>query len=399
MSVIRLLRADRIVFVALFALVAGCSGKGNDGGTAQAATPGAPGGGARRSTSITLAANDVQKVQRRALDEGIAITGNLEPLETIDVRSRLEAVLVAVYAREGERVAQGQVLARFESAEQTSGRASAVADQIAARGDLSTAQWNLDQSRELFKAGAIPERDVRVAEQAVATAQARLAAATARLNVASTSERDTRVVAPTSGIIASRQVEGGESVARGAPLFTIVRTETLELQAAVPATQSGNVRVGQPVHFTAAGREFEGRVARVNPTIDPASRAVTVYVQVPNASGTLRGGTFAGGRIVIRTIPDALVIASSALRQSQSGGAPIVYRIADQQLEPVTVETGITDQELALTQITRGLREGDVVVIGNVGTLGRGMKVVMIGTDAGTQGSPRDTGRQAAGGR
>jgi membrane fusion protein (multidrug efflux system) len=397
MSVTRLLRTDRLAIIALLAFSVACSGKGNDAGTAQAATPGGAGGGQRRNTSITLSAADVQKVQRRALDEGIAVTGNLEPIETVEVRARLEGDLVAVYVREGERVAQGQLLARFEAGEQTSGRASAVADVTASRGDLTTAQWNLDQSRELFKAGAIPERDVRVAEQTFATAQARLAAANARLNVATTSEQDTRVVAPTSGVVATRLVENGESVARGASLFTIVRTETLELRAAVPATQSGGIRVGQPVHFSAAGRDFEGRVARVNPTIDPASRSVTVYVQVPNASGALRGGTFASGRIVIRTVPDALVIASAALRQSQGGGPPIVYRVADQQLEPVTVETGVTDQELALTQITKGLREGDVVVIGNVGTLGKGMKVVMIGTDAGAQ--PADTGRQSTGGR
>ena len=397
MSGTRLPRIELIAAAALLVLSTACSGKGKDSGTAQAATPGAA-GGQRRTTSITLSTSDVQKVARRALDEGVAITGNLEPLETVDVRARLEGDLVGVYVREGERVAQGQVLARFEAGEQTSGRASAVADVTAAKGDLSTAQWNLDQSRELFKAGAIPERDVRVAEQAVATADARLAAANARLRVASTSEQDTRVVAPTSGVVASRAVENGESVARGAALFTIVRTETLELQAAVPATQSSAIRVGQPVHFNAGGRDFDGRVARVNPTIDPASRSVTVYVQVPNASGALRGGTFASGRIVTRTVPDALVVASSALRQSQAGGPPIVYRVADQQLEPVSVETGIADQASALTQVTKGLREGDVVVIGNVGTLGKGMKVVMIGTDAGgTQ--PRDSSRQSAGGR
>ena len=389
-------RIDRFAVATLFAMSVACSGKGADSGTAQAATP-AGAGGQRRSTSITLSASDVQKVQRRALEEGVAVTGNLEPLETVDVRARLDGDLVGVYVREGERVAQGQVLARFEAGEQTSGRASAVADVTAAKGDLATAQWNLDQSRELFKAGAIPERDVRVADQAVATAQARLAAANARLNVASTSEQDTRVVAPTSGVVASRQVENGESVARGASLFTIVRSETLELQAAVPATQSEAIRVGQPVHFSAGGRDFEGRVARVNPTIDPASRSVTVYVQVPNASGAIRGGTFASGRIVIRSIPDALVVASAALRQSQGGGPPIVYRIAGQQLEPVSVETGIADQAAALTQVTKGLREGDVVVIGNVGTLGKGMKVVMIGSDAG--GQSRDTSRQRTGGR
>ena len=63
----------------------------------------------------------------------------------------------------------------------------------------------------------------------------------------------------------------------------------------------------------------------------------------------------------------------------------------------MTVETGVTDLELALTQVTKGLREGDVVVVGNVGTLGKGMKVVMIGTES--PGQPRDTSRQTSGGR
>ena len=78
MFVTRLLRADRTVFVVLLVLSSACSDKGKDGGTAQAATPGGAGGGQRRSTSITLSANDVQRVQRRSLEEGIAVTGSLE---------------------------------------------------------------------------------------------------------------------------------------------------------------------------------------------------------------------------------------------------------------------------------------------------------------------------------
>jgi multidrug efflux pump subunit AcrA (membrane-fusion protein) len=109
---------------------------------------------------------------------------------------------------------------------------------------------------------------------------------------------------------------------------------------------------------------------------------VTVYVQIPNPGGEIRGGTFVNGRIVLRTVPDALVIASAALRQSADGGAPTVYRISDQTLDPVTVSTGVANEEAGLVQITKGLREGDMIVVGNVGTLGRGMKVTIIGNEA-----------------
>jgi membrane fusion protein, multidrug efflux system len=156
----------------------------------------------------------------------------------------------------------------------------------------------------------------------------------------------------------------------------------------VPARQSNDIRAGQTVHFNAAGRDLDGRVARVSPTVDPVTRSVTVYVQVPNASGAIRGGTAANGRIVLRTVPDALVVPSGAIRQSATSSTSLVYRIQNQELEPVPVTTGVVDAGRALTQIASGLREGDMVVVGNVGTLGRGMKVTIIGPDAAPGAAP-----------
>jgi RND family efflux transporter MFP subunit len=373
------------------ALLAGCS-KGN--GTAAAAQGGA--GGGRRAASVTLAQTDVGRAVRMSLDETVGITGDLQPIETVEVKARLEGDLDAVLVREGDRVARGQLIANFEASEQTSLRRSAEAEQVAARGDLKTAQWNYEQSQELFKAGAIPEHDLRVSEQAVATAKARLAAADAQVRASSQNEGDTRVFAPTSGVVEKRNVEPGERVARGASMFTIVRTDVLELQAAVPARQSNDIRAGQTVHFNAAGRDLDGRVARVSPTVDPASRSVMVYVQVPNGGGTIRGGTAATGRIVLRTVPDALVVPSGAVRQSAEASKQFVYRIANQQLESVDVGTGVVDDARALTQVASGLREGDQVVVGNVGTLGRGMKVTIIGSDAQQGGGRGGAGPGAA---
>jgi len=152
------------------------------------------------------------------------------------------------------------------------------------------------------------------------------------------------------------------------------------------------------VHFNAAGRDLDGRVARVSPTVDPVTRSVTVYVQVPNASGAIRGGTAANGRIVLRTVPDALVVPSGAIRQSAASGtaagsASLVYRIQNQELEPVPVTIGVVDAGRALTQVASGLRAGDLVVVGNVGTLGRGMKVTIIGADSAAAGGAPTAGR------
>jgi RND family efflux transporter MFP subunit len=393
------------ITIAMLALAAACSkdaagsaagaeanrggGAAQQGGPAGAAGANASGGaggaargpGGRPSPSITLAATDVATVAPMTIEDGVALTGDLRPIETIDVRARIEGDLETVYVREGEQVRAGQLLARFEASEQESGRASAEADRVAANAELANAQWTLEQNETLFKAGAIAERDLKVSQQAVATARARLAAAVARLRTSGNEARDTRVVAPASGVVEKRLVDGGVHLSRGAPMFTIVRSGTLELAAAVPARQAGVVRVGQVVHFVADGRRFDGKVARVSPTIDPATRSVSVYVQVPNRDNSLRGGTFATGRVVARTLNDVLAIPTAALRQGQEDGRPFVYRIDGKTLNIAPVQLGAVDEAQGVAQITEGLQAGDKIVVGNVGTLGRGMQVTIAGTE------------------
>jgi len=365
----------------------GPTGGGREGGGAGGATtargPGGGGGGAggRPSPSITLAATDVATVTPMTIEDGVALTGDLHPLETIDVRARIEGDLMSVYVREGDQVRAGQLLATFEASEQESSRASAEADRAAANAELANAQWTLEQNESLFKAGAIAERDLKTSQQAVIAARARLAAAVARLRASGNQARDTRVVAPASGVLEKRLVDGGVHLARGAPMFTIVRSGTLELAAAVPARQAAPVRVGQVVHFVADGRRFDGSVARVSPTIDPATRAVTVYVQVPNPGNTLRGGTFATGRVVARTLTNVLAIPTAALRQGQEDGKPFVYRIDGKTLNSAPVQLGAVDEQQGVAQVTEGLQAGDKIVVGNVGTLGRGMQVTIAGAE------------------
>lgn len=359
---------------------AGAAAKGDSSkGGAGPGAPGAPGG--RRPTVIGLGPNDVLVVGRGSIESATPINGDLKPIEEITVRSRVEGDIIGVYAREGQRVARGDVLARFDNTTQESDRISAAADRDAATSDLKNAQWNFDQSQELFKAGAIPERDLRSAEQTLAVAKARLAAAEARLQAASRTDADTKVVAPTTGIVSLRSVEGGEHVARGTPLFTVVRNDVLELEASVPARLSENVKEGQVVRFAAAGRQLQGRVARVSPTINPANRSVTIYIQVPNADGTLKGNTFATGRVIGRTVKDALVVPTAALRQSQQSSTPFVYRIADDVVEYAPVILGVVDEGLGVAEIAQGLQPGDRIIVGNIGTIGAGMRVSIISSE------------------
>jgi membrane fusion protein, multidrug efflux system len=354
-------------------------------------------GGGRRTNAIILAASDVKTVERGSIEAGVQISGDLKAIEEAVVRARLEGDLVGVYVREGDHVRQGQLLARVEDSEQESNRVSAVADREAAQSDVETAKWNAEQSEQLFKAGAIAERDNRAAQQTFAAARARLAAAEARVRATTSLVTDTRALSPTTGVVATRNVENGEHVTRGAEMFTVVRSDVLELAAAVPARQANEVRVGQPVHFAAGGRELEGRVARVSPTIDPTSRSITVYVRVPNGTGALKGNSFATGRIVSRTVDGAIVIPSTAIRQAQGTDKAFVYRLGTgDALERAPVSVGIVDEPQAIAEIVEGLNVGDRIIVGNVGTLGAGMKVTIAG---GGEGQPAVTREQTPGAR
>lgn len=356
------------------------------GGAAAGAAGGPAAGRGGRGATLTLAATDVSIVQRGTIEDVTAISGDLRPIETITVRSRIEGDVDVVSAREGDVVRPGQLLVQFDAEDQQSALRSAEADVAAARSDLANAQWNAEQSAQLFKAGAIAERDNKSAQQAVTTMQARLAAAESRLRTTANLMRDTRVLSPTTGVIDKREVEAGEHVSRGATLFSIVRNDLLELAAAMPARGATSVRVGQPVRFVADGKDFAGRIARVSPTVDPVTRSVTVYAQIPNPSGALRGGTFATGQVVNRTLSDVVAIPREALHQSQNNPMPFVYRIVDDVVQIASVRTGTVDERANRVEITEGLEPGDRIITGNVGNIGRGMRVTIAGTGEGGRG-------------
>jgi RND family efflux transporter MFP subunit len=368
-----------------------CGGEAPPGGSATPATAGAPaaqggrgggGGGAPRARAI-LSASDIATVRAGTIEATTPIAGDLRPLETVAVRARLEADVLAVLVRDGDQVRAGTLLARLDASELEALQRSAEADSEAARADLATAEWNAEQSETLFAAGAIAEAEVRAARQALSASRARAAAAAARLRTASRDLDAARVTAPIAGLVSQRLVQPGERVARGAQLFTLVRQDVLELAAAVPARAAGGLAQGQRVRFTVDGRRYDGRVARVGAAIDPASRAVTVYAEIPNRDGALRANAFATGRVVGRVVRDALLVPIGAIRQPPEGGQPFVYRLAGEQLDIATVSLGVVDDDAGVAQILDGLAAGDRVVVGSVGTLGRGMQVTIVGGEKG----------------
>ena len=336
-----------------------------------------------------LGATDVFKVTRGPVEATLAVSGDLRALENATVRTRIDGVIEKVFVREGQPVAAGTLLAKFESSEQDALLKSAEADVAAAKSDAETAAWNSEQSKGLFKVGAIAERDLRLTEQAAEAAKARLAASDARQRTASNAVRDTKITAPFSGTIEKRFVQDGENAPRSTQLFTMVRTSILELVGSLPARSADDVKPGQAVRITADGRALTGRVARVSPTIDPASRSVAVYMTVQNPRGILKGNSFATGQVVTTTVADALVVPVSAVRSNVDGTRNFVWKIQGGELVMAFVKTGINDESRNMVQIVEGLQEQDQVVVGSPGTLGAGMKTTIIGNEGGRSGGRR----------
>ena len=372
------MNAPRILLVsaaiAAMLALAGCggssggSGKSADAGHGSAknaadaanAAP-APAG----SSEALLAPSDIAAARRADLAAGVPVSGTLSPGLEARVTSPFEDVLEQVVVREGQRVAKGEVLARY--------RLGAVeADAASARARLKSAQADHERMRNLFQEGAVSERDVESAEALWRAAQAADAVASRRLS-------DAVVRAPFAGTVATRSVQTGDRVGAGDPLVVIADTRELEFEATVPSEYVAVVRPGAAVRLsvTGASGDIDGRVARVNTTADPATRQVKVYVRVPNGGGRLVGGLFASGQVLTRQARSALAVPSAAVREA--GGKPWAYAVVDGRLARREIRTGVRDEARDLVEVLEGLSAGDTVVTGTLAGLGDGQVVRVTG--------------------
>ena len=235
---------------------------------------------------------------------------------------------------------------------------------MTAQSSYDIARRELSRNETLEKAGAIAERDLERARNALLAAQAQLSTAKAQLANVNKMVDKASVQAPFTGVVAQRQVNAGDVVSPGTALFTVVDPGSMQLEASVPAEALSQVRVGMPVDFKVTGypnRSFTGRVTRVNPTADPATRQVKIVASIPNAGNTLVGGLFAEGRVSTesRYVP---MVAQGAV--DERGLRPTVVRLRHGKIEKVDVGLGIRDQASERVEITSGLQPGDTVLLG-----------------------------------
>ncbi len=301
---------------------------------------------------------------RTTLSIGPILSGSLVAERTAQIRAEVPGAVVQVFHDPGAVVAKGTSLAKIDDRAIEDAYLGARSGFTAAQTAADLAARELARAERLHVAGAVSDRDLENARRGDLSARSMLDDARARLSAAEENRDATNVLAPYDGVVSERFVNPGDIVNPGAPLFALVDPSTMRLEAAVPATELAQVRVGAPVRFSVTGypdRVFEGRISSVNPSADPQTRQVRLFVRIPNTGQRLVAGLFAEGRVAHET-REALTIPALAL--DQRGLTPQVVRLKDGIVERVTVTVGARDEATDRVEIREGLVAGDTVLVG-----------------------------------
>jgi RND family efflux transporter MFP subunit len=280
------------------------------------------------------------------------------------VRAQVGGSVLQAYADQGQAVRAGQTLARLEAGGLQDVYLSARAGVTSAANSADVARHELERSQKLLAAGAIAQRDLEQAQRSAVAANAALADARARLATAQKQVGNTVITSPISGIVSDRPISVGDVVQTGALLFTVVDPSSMQLEGSVPADELAQVKIGAPVTFTVngyPGRTFDGRVTRVNPTADPATRQVRIVISIPNKEGRLVGGLFANGRLTSES-HSGLVVPATAVDSRTN--VPAVFRVKGGKVERIPVQLGLRDDAAERVEVTSGVQAGDTLLLG-----------------------------------
>lgn len=348
-------------------------------GQTQGGPGGGPGGGFFRPPMTV----EVTKVSRGKISSYITVVGNLIGQATVDVAPKAGGRLRSVDVKLGDQVRRGQVIAKIDDQELLEQVNQAEAShQVTEAGvrrsdaDLSLALTNVERARNLYGRQLLPKQQLDDAEarhtSAVAQldlSRAQVAQSASRLKELRINLSNTTIVSPTDGFVSQRLVDPGAWVSQNAPVVVVVDIASLRLVANVVEKDLKSVNAGDPavVEVDAyPGEHFNGRIARVSPILDPATRTAAMEIEIPNREYRLKPGMYAKVTLEIETRDNVLTVPKVAL--VDSGGARGVYQPNDEsRAQFKAVKIGLEDSEKA--EVLDGLREGEIVISTGAGSL------------------------------
>jgi RND family efflux transporter MFP subunit len=388
-------------YFGLFSRERAAAAAGQAGGPGQARQGGGGGGfggmGGGFRGPITV---EVGRATRGPIAQHLTAVGNLIGQATVEIVPKTGGRLVSVNVKLGDRVTRGQLIAKVEDREIVEQVRQAEASHEVAQAtirqreaDLTLAKTSVERSRNLFGRQLLPRQtlDDSEARYQAAIAQLDLARAQltqndARLEELKINLANTSVIAPVTGFVAKRYMDPGAWVSQQAPVASVVDISSLRLVVNVVERDLRVVTVGDAASVEVdayPGEKFAGRIARVAPVLDPATRTAEMEVEVSNQDNRLKPGMYARIILTIDERSSALTIPRPALVDFESKRG-VWIPAADGKVQFVPVELGIEASDRV--EILSGLKEGDTVVVTGATALRPSDTITAVGQDGPSSG-------------
>lgn len=326
---------------------------------------------------------ETTRVQKATLRNSVTATGTIEAVTQVDVGTQVSGIIDKIYVDYNTEVKKGQVIAELDKTNLISELNSANSQLAGAKSDLAYQRANFNRMRTLYDKGLISANDYETARLALQQAESTLGQRQEAVRKAQTNLGYATITSPIDGVVLSKSVEEGQTVASSfntPTLFTIVKDLTdMRVIANVDEADIGGVKEGQRVTYTVdayPNETFEGTVTQVRNEATTENNVVTyeVVISAPNPDLKLKPGLTANITIYTLEQNHILSVPAKALRFTPTHETVGVNdKIVDCQgkqklwvkegntLKAVSVQTGMTDG--TRTQIVKGISEGTSVVM------------------------------------
>ena len=325
-----------------------------------------------------------EAVTRGDMGAAVTATGTVNPVTTVLVGTQVSGTIKSLFADFNSRVKKGQIIAQIDPAFFETQLAQSQANADHAQAALRDAERLLNQNKTLYARNLVAKNDYDAAVTNYDSAKAQLAQAKAALQAAATNLNYTRIYSPVDGIVISRNVDVGQTVAASfqtPTLFTIAQDLTkMQIDTNVAESDIGRVSMDQDVEFTVDAypdTTFKGKVWQKRQAPITVQNVVTydVVVQVQNRDFKLMPGMTANVSIIVASKTDVLRIPNAALRfrpaerapeKATAGGSekkgPGIWILENGKPKRVSITLGISDG--TFTEVLSGdLKEGQLLII------------------------------------
>jgi HlyD family secretion protein len=322
-------------------------------------------------------------VERGDVSQRVVAHGSVQPVELVTVGSQVSGIVEAILADFNTPVRRGQVVARLEASTFRAAVSSAAAELEAAEAGIELARIQWDRIQRLREQNLVPPSEVDQARSNMRQAEALLSVRRHALDRAQQELDRTVIRSPTDGIVISRDVDVGQTVAASlsAPVLFEIATDLrlMHIHANVSEADIGQVREGQDVRFRVDAhrdRTFTGRVIQVRnaPRIEDNVVHYETIIAVENEDLLLKPGMTAEVEIITAEVSDAIRARNTALRARLpdhllppdpdrfEGSNGRVYLLRDGTIRAAAVRTGLSDG--VHTELVAGVEPGDTLVVG-----------------------------------